>query len=481
LVARCEPIVKDDYLPILTACKGKNNKIFVKIQKKSFLKVIFKSKNRKTPLIVIMQAKKINIIFILFILNYSFALSLEIKSMLENNLFLTRSLNKEPQYSFCLIDGFDLKNSESIIDFSFENKFIKAGRINRQGIWRELFSPLGASANSDLFNESIGFDNNYLFNKGGLYGLSLEKEEGTGISLLFPDNLWLGANYSRVFDFLLLTSFISVSVNSNKPEEEWRSTYSVVPNTNPIHFGIHSVVQLPNFTLDYLGALSGSSIYKAGSYNRLFFELFGRLVSLKGFGGIVSPYFINTNLKLSDSKYLLSLYLWLRLSNNLEVIFKTDYQEDHEPVLPVAYIPTSGASSAKLIYDNSFFIFDTEIGQKFGFDIYGNESLENSIDGKLGMSDKYSAFFYYDYTFNFNRIIKRKFEIQFKANYKFTDLEFVLIHCEEIYEPVDEKKIRLRVDQILGTGDVFFKIEFRTNGILEGFALGFSTDIHQKE
>lgn len=404
-------------------------------------------------------------------------MAVEINSKLENNLFITRYLCKETEYSFGLINGFDIKNDETIVEFSFENKFIRAGRIKRLGVWRELFSPLGVSANSDLFSESAGFNNNYLFNKGGLYGLSLETEEGTGISLLFPDNLWLGANYTKALDFFTITAFTSASVYSNKPAEDWTSTYSVIPNTNPIHLGLHSIFQLPNFTLDYLGSLSGSSIYKSGSYNRLFFELFGRTIGLKGFGGIVSPYFINTNLKLSDTKYLLSLYFWLEILKNWELIFKTDYKEDHQPVLPVGYIPTSGASSAKLIYDNSTFIFSTELGQEFDFDIYGNENLENNINGRLGVSAKYSAFFYYNYTFDFDKIIKRKFEIQLKANFKNTDLEFVLKLGEEIYEPVNEKTLRFRVDQKLGTGDLFFKIKIEADFQIEEFALGFSTNI----
>ncbi len=421
-----------------------------------------------------MLVKKIKIILILFIFNYSFLSSLEINSKLENNLFLTRALYSEVDYSFCIIDGFDLKDTEPVVDFSFENKFIKAGRIKRLGVWRELFNPLGVSANSNLFTESAGFDKNFLFTKGGLYGLSLEMEEGIEISLLFPDNLWLGGSYTLGPEHIKTTAFMSGSVNSNKAVEEWTSSNSIIPNTNPIHLGLRSVLQFPIFTLDYLGTLSGSSIYKAGAYNRLFFELFERSVSLKGFGGYVSPYFINTNMKLSDIKYLLSLYLWLRVFKNWELIFKTDYQEDHKPVLPVAYIPTSGASSANLKYDNSFFMFSTEIGQKFGFDIYGNESLENNFDGKLGVSGKFSAFFLFSYTFNFDTLINRKFEIQLKADIKYIELEFVIKHNEEIFEPIDDRSLRLRIDQTLGAGDIFFKIVIGADFEIEELTLGFS-------
>jgi len=428
-----------------------------------------------------MQVKKIKIILILFFLNYCFLAGLEINSKLENNIFITRSLFRESDYSLCLINGFDNKNSESIIDFSYENNFIKAGRIKRLGIWRELFNPLGVTANSDLFNESAGFDSNYLFNKGGLYGLSLEMEEGLGISLLFPDDLWLGGSYTLSSELFKTIAFISGSVNPNRAMEEWTSTYSIIPNTNPIHLGLRSVLQVPNFTLDYLGSLSGSSIYKTGSYNRLFFELFGKSISFKGFGGIISPYFINTDVQLSDTKYLLSLYLWIRLFKNWELAFKTDYQEDQKPVLPVAFVPTSGGSSAKLIFDNSLFIFSTNLGQNFNFDNYGNESLENNIDGKLGVSGKVSTFFYYGYTFNFERLIKREFEIQLKANLKYTDLELVLKHSEEIYEPINEKIFRFKIEQELEKGNVFLKIEIGNKFELEEFVIGFSTTIFQDE
>lgn len=436
--------------------------------------VICKSRIAKIPLIVIMLVKKIKIILIVFIFNYSFLTALEVNSKLENNLFITRSLFRKVDYSFCFINGFDYKSAEPIVEFSFENKFIRAGRIKRLGVWRELFSPLGVSANSDLIHESAGFDNNFLFNKGGLYGLSLEMEEGTGISLIFSDNLWMGANYTRVLDQFTITAFTSASAYSNKPIEEWTSTYSVIPNTNPIHLGLRSVLQLPAFTLDYLGSLSGSSIYKAGAYNRLYFELFGKYVRFKGLGGIISPYFVNTNFKLTDSKYLLSLYLWLGLFKNWELIFKTDYQEDHKPVLPVAYIPTSGASSTKLIYDDSFFIFSTELGQKFNFDIYGNEDLENNIEGKLGVSGTSSVFFYYDFTFDFDKLIKRKFEIHLKTDIKNTDLELVIKHSEEIFEPVNEKTLRFRIDRKLGKGDVFFKIEIGNKLEFEELSIGWT-------
>ncbi len=428
-----------------------------------------------------MLVKKIKIILIVFIFNYSFLTALEVNSKLENNLFITRSLFGGVGYSFCFINGFDYKSEEPIVEFSFENKFIRAGRIKRLGVWREMFSPLGVSANSDLFNESAGFDNNYLFNKGGLYGLSLEMEEGTGISLLFPDNLWMGANYTRALDLFTITAFTSASVYSNEPTEEWTSTYSVIPNTTPIHLGLRFMLQFPNFTLDYLGSLSGSSIYKAGAYNRLYFELFGKYVSFKGLGGIISPYFVNTNLKLSDTKYLLSFYLWFRIFINWELIFKTDYQVDHKPVLPVAYIPTSGGSSAELIYDNSCFIFSTELGQKFNFDIYGNEDLENSITGKIGLSGISSVFFHYDFTFNFNTLISRKFELQLKANIKNIDLELVLKHSEEIFEPVNKKSLRFRIDQELERGDIFLKVEIGNKFKIEELALGFSTVFSKKE
>jgi hypothetical protein len=422
-----------------------------------------------------MKIKKIDLFIVLLIIDYTLLTAMEVNSKLENNIFITRSLYREADYSLCIINGFDNKIYEPIIDFSYENNFIKAGRIKRLGVWRELFSPLGVAANSDLFNESEGFDNNYLFNKGGLYGLSLEVEEGLGISLLFPENLWLGANYSRSFHLVLITAFISATGFTNKTMEDWTSTYSIIPNTNPIHVGLRSVLQLPNFTLDYLGSLSGSSIYKAGFYNRLFFELFGKTISLKGFGGIISPYFINTDLHLSETKYLLSLYLWIRLFKNWEVVFKTDYQEDKEPVLPVAFIPTSGASSAKLVFDNSLYVFSTNIGQKFEFDNYGNESVENNIDGKLGVSGKVSSFFYYGYTFDFDALIKRRFEIQLKATIKNTDLDFVIKHSEEIYKPIIEKTLRFRVDQELGTGDIFFKIELGNKLELEKLSIGFTS------
>ncbi|MDA3938814.1 MAG: hypothetical protein PF693_05840 [Spirochaetia bacterium] len=369
------------------------------------------------------------------------------------------------------------ESSEINTDFSFENNFIKIGRVQRLGIWRELYNPLGVSANSDLFKETIGFSKNYSLYSGGLYGFSMDLEEGTGFSFLFPDNPWLGGNYTISLDPFLIRVFASVSGALKTSSDDWTSTYSIIPETNPIHIGLNTIIKWDNFNIDYLGTLSGSSTYKSGIYNRLFLELYMGKLSIKSYGGITSPYFISTGVKLVEKRYLLSSWIELRPFRYWETTVKAEYSEDHIPVIPVSYIQTSGSTFFKLKYDNSKFIFRTELGQKFDFDNYGTESLENIFDVRLGFYSKLSLFIDYGFSFDFESIIERKIELNFKGNLKKTDVEIVLKHNETIYEPTYENILRFRLDQEFRNGSVFFKLEVGEDFQLEVFSIGFKTNL----
>lgn len=401
----------------------------------------------------------------------------DVDSKLENSIFISRYIYINEGYSFCLLNEFDIKSSEYIIDFSYKNKFIYAGRVKRLGVWRELYNPLTVSAASTLFSETIGFNTNYVFNKGGLYGLSLELDDGTGISFLLPDDLWIGASYTKTLDLMSLIGFLSVTSSSGNYSDSWTSLYPNIPESDPVHLGANYIFNWSCFTLDYLGSLSGSTIYKTGFYNRLFIELKGDLIDLKGYGGVISPYFIGSNLKRSDTRYLISLNMDLNLHKYWEAVFKTEYRRDHSPVLSVAYIPSSGNSSVKIKYDNSFFNISTKLGQKFNFDFYGTESVENSIEGNLGLSGNSSVFFDYGFFFDFDSILKRKFSLNLKTKIQKTDIELTLKHSEELYDPEDSNTLKLKVDHDFGTGNLYFKIEVGNEWEIEGLTIGFSTEI----
>jgi hypothetical protein len=426
------------------------------------------------PLISIMQLKIIIIFICIFIINSTLWAIVKLDSRLDNNIFILRSIIQGPDYSFCLINSFDNKNLKSETLFSFENIFLRAGRVKRAGFWRELYRPLTASANSDLFNEAVGLVNNYSLSKGGITGLSLELSEGSGINFLFTDNLWLGAYYTITSDFLFLTGFLSSISHSNKPSDNWTHLYALVPDSRPIHTGIHTTFYFHKFTIDYLGALSGSNVFKTGSYHRLFIDFQSKLLHIKSFAGITSPYFLSTDVKIPVSRYLLSLWAELNLIKNFQTIFKTDYQKDHHPVLPVPFIPSSGNSFCQLKYENSRLIISSAFGQKFSYNSEGLESVENYLDEQLGIYGKFSVFIDYGLSFDFDLLTERRIELKVKTSILNTDLELVYKNKEEIYVPVDENTLRLRVDQDFGTGEVYFKIELGNEFELEELSIGFS-------
>lgn len=426
------------------------------------------------PVIVIMRIVKFTL-FLLFVLSWK-SLSLrggEIDSRLDDYDFITRVIYREVNYSFCFLESLDIRSPDIKLDFSFESRLLRAGRLKRLGFWRELFNPLGSSAGSNLFNEAAGLGKDYSIDSGGLYGLSFGVEKELGVSILFTDNLWIGGNYTIGSGPLFITALLSTGKYKNTPFDDWTSDFPIVPESTPIHLGLHSIFEWNKFKLDYLGTLSGNSIYKAGSYNRLHIELLCGKLRFKGFGGITSPDFVSTDLNLTEDKYLLSFFIGIYPLRYWETIIKFQYSEEHLPVLPTAFIPASGGSSIKLKYDNSKFLFSTELGQQFDFDSNGNESVENKFDSRLGVSGQLSAFIGFGFSFDFDSLTERRSELELKGSKGGTDVELVFKYKEEIFEPVDEYKLRFRVDQKFSTGSVFFKVEIEKGWMLEGLSVGF--------
>jgi len=428
------------------------------------------------PVIVIMRIVKFTLFLLLVLIWKSLSLpGSEIDSRLDDNDFITRVIYKEVDYSFCFLSAADIRSTDSSLDFSFESRLLRAGRLKRLGFWRELFNPLGSSAGSNLFKEAAGLGKDYSIDSGGLYGLSFGVEKESGLSILFTDNLWIGGNYTIGSGPLFITAFLSTGNYNNTPSEDWTSDFPIVPVSNPIHLGLHSISEWNKFKLDYLGVLSGNSLYKAGSYNRIHIELLLKKLKLKGFGGITSSDFISTDLNLMEDKYFISLWIGLYPYRYWETILKFQYGEEHLPVLPVAFIPASGSSSIKLKYDNSKFLFTTELGQQFDFDSNGNESVENKFDSRIGVSGQLSAFIGFGFSSDFNSLTERRSEMELQGSKEGTDVELVFKYKEEIFEPVDEYKLRIKVDQKFGNGSAFFKVEIKEGWLLEGLSVGFKS------
>jgi hypothetical protein len=399
----------------------------------------------------------------------------EIYSKLDDNDFITRVIYKEVDYSFCFLSGMNIRSSDIDFDFSFESRLIRAGRLKREGFWRELFNPLRSSASSDLFRESPGLGKDYSWNSGGIYGLSYGGKKGLGLSFLFTDNLWVGGHYTIGSVPFLITAFLSTGKYDNNPSDDWTNDFPIVPVTNPIHLGLHSILGWNKLKIDYLGSLSGNTTYKAGSYNRIHIELLWEKVKIKGFGGISSPDFVSIDANLTEDKYFLSFQVGIYPHKNLETILKIQYSEEHLPVLPIAFIPSSGGSSLNIKYDNSKFIFSSGVGQQFEFDSNGSESVENKFDTRVGVSGKLSVFCSFGFSLDFDSLTERRFELNVGGSKRRTNVEFVFKYKEEIFEPIDQYRLRLKVDHEFGTGSVFLNIEIGEGWLLEGLSVGFKT------
>lgn len=423
-----------------------------------------------------MGTYKFTIIFILFLVFPSLPLSgNELNSKLDDNEFVTRVIYRGGSFSFCFLNSVGTGNTDIDLDFSFDSRLIRAGRLKRMGIWRELFNPLGVAAGSNLFREPSVLGKDYSWYPEGLYGVSLGKERGLNFNMIFSDSFWIGGSYTIGFGSLLLSSFVSLTEYKKTVSDDWTDDFPILPETNPAHFGIHSILKWSKYKIDYLGSLSGNIAYKAGSYNRLYIELIWKKLKIKGFGGISSPDFVSTNADLTMQKYLLSLWLAIYPYKFLETVFKSKYSEEHIPVLPVAFIPSSGSSSIKVKYDNSKFILSTELGQQFSFDSNGDEAVENKFDTKAGISGQISASVGFGVSSAFNSLTERRFEINLGWSRGGANVYFVYKYKEEIFEPVDQHTLRVRVDQEFEAGSVFFKLEIGEGWEFDGLSAGFKT------
>ena len=423
-----------------------------------------------------MRIKNITLFLLLVLIWKSLSLhGSEINGKLDDNDFITRIIYKEVDYSFCFLSGMDTRSSDIDLDFSFESRLIRAGRLKREGFWRELFNPLMVSAGSDLFRESPGLGKDYSLYSGGIYGLSCGDEKGPGLSILFTDNFWIGAHYTIGSDPFLMTAFLSTGKYNNNLSDDWTSDFPIVPVINPIHFGIHSIFEWGKFKIDYLGSLSGNTTYKSGSYNRLHIELLWKKLIFKGFGGISSPDFISTDVNLTEDKYFLSFWIGIYPHKYWETILKFQYSEEHLPVLPIAFIPTSGGSSLKIKYDNTKFLFITELGQQFDFDSNGTEYMENKFDIGIGVSGRLSTFANFGFSSDFDSFTERRFELNAGGSIRETGLELVYKYKEEIFEPVDQHTFRVRVDREFEAGSVFIKVEIGEGWVFDGLSAGFRT------
>jgi len=415
------------------------------------------------------------LIIVIIIFNSKIWGAVELESKFENSIFITRYKKQIPDYSYMFLNSFNSKTRKDIFDFSFENTFIKAGRIKKRGIWKELFNPLGSTANSNALYENIGFEKDFSFTKKGLYGISLNLKDNTGISILFPDSLWLGGNYTFNINPLYFTFFASISRSTINSTDEWTSTYPIIPETIPMHIGLHSIYYCKIFKLDYLAALSGSTIYKSGNYNRFFLEISTDIFKLKALYGNVNPYFINPEGKSSTIHYHFSFWTQINLYKYWQTIIKSNYSKYQAPVLPVAYIPTKGSSSLRLIYDNSKFNFYTDFGQNFNYDYYGTEFVENSIDFKTGYSDLFILSGNFGLVFNFEYLIERKYELIIGLSIEKTDFNLSLKHIETSYG-VNQNSIRFKINTKLVKSNFYTKIEIGDNWKLENFTLGLKTE-----
>ncbi len=419
---------------------------------------------------------KFTLFFFIFLVLKIFLLrGSEIESRLDDNEFITRVIYREADYSFCLITDSDQDRSDIDLDFSFESRLIRAGRVKKEGFWREIFNPLKVSAGSDLFREYPGLGKDYSLYAGGLHGLSLGTEKGSSINVLFADGFWIGGNYSIGSDHLSVTALVSITENVETPSDDWTSDFPIVPVSNPIHMGLQSIFSWNNFKLDYLGVLSGNNIYKAGSYNRMHIELLWKKIKIKGFTGITTPDFITANVNLSKDKYLLSLWIGIYPVKYWETIIKTQYSEEHPPVLAAAFLPGSGSSSIKIKYDNLNFLISTEFGQQFNFNSDGEGTVENKFDTGIGVSRLLSLFSGIGFTSDFDSLSERRLELELKCSLGKTDVELVYKYKEEIFEPIDQHTFWVRVNQEFSGGTAFCKVEVKEGWLLEGLTVGFIT------
>jgi hypothetical protein len=421
----------------------------------------------------------IKFIYLIILLGFQIKLldAIDIDSKLTDYKFITRTLVKTNEYSFSLIACFDIRETSPNFDFSYKSQLLKAGRLKKQGYWREIENPLSYSVKSNIFKELNILGNDFSMNTTGTNGIGLWVLEPVLLNIFFSENLWLSANCFFDLDPAFISVFIAGSDNKISISNDWASLYPFPTKSNPVHIGVNLKVKNNSLNIDYLGVMSGSHGYQKGFYNRLMFEIPGEILNIKSLFGLTNPSFLDSGGSLAKNMYLTNLWIGFFPFKNWSIELELEYKESHKPVVPPEFIPSSGSSFLRTKFNNSLLLLDIKFNQKFSFDFYGELAVDNSFQTRLGLLGQFSLFFDYNFSFNFNSLTEKKVELELKGRAGDTNIDLIFQYKEEIFVLVDVYKFNVRIEQEFPKGNIFCSIGLGNELLLDSFTLGINTNI----
>ncbi len=190
---------------------------------------------------------------------------------LEEENFIVRYKCTGEYYSWYLSEFYDSEEKEGTADFSFRSDKIKAGRLEREGVWKELFNPFGYTADSGIYTGQTGIYSDFAKKKKGLYGISISLSEGFDVAFLLSPLLWTGADARIVEkDSSTLTFYALAAGRSYPGTEEWIGGFSELYVSKPAFAGGEAVLAGEKAAVRLAAFMSGNRYYRPDAFSRVY-------------------------------------------------------------------------------------------------------------------------------------------------------------------------------------------------------------------
>lgn len=221
---------------------------------------------------------------VILLLTYKtgFALeSIKVSSFLENEESVIEAVFVFDVYSIYLSDCLDTVSFSINPGFSFNSGNLKAGRIKKDGIWRELLNPFGYSAGSQVYSAEENITEDFSPGSGGDYGIFLRLPADAGFSAVFSPYLWIGVEKEvLVNESFRITGFLSCLENEISLRDEWIADSTELYLSKPVHCGIRTTTALRSVSADSVIFVSGNRYFRSEIFSRLFVKLEKKNISL---------------------------------------------------------------------------------------------------------------------------------------------------------------------------------------------------------
>ncbi|MCF6335639.1 MAG: hypothetical protein L3J12_07850, partial [Spirochaetales bacterium] len=99
--------------------------------------------------------------------------------------------------------------------------------------------------------------------------------------------------------------------------------------------------------------------------------------------------------------------------------------------------------------------------------------IENSFKIRTGIDGLVSFFTDFVIFFDFDLLTGRQFEAELRGNFKRTDLLLLYRFREERFGKSEKHLLRAAIEQEVGSGSVFLKLEIGDEGLSDNLSIGY--------